>query len=333
MNDRPLYLGLHIQKCAGTSLQVHLEECPRSNTWFWHTSPDINYRNSAAEVEARNLASRDAVRVIWGHEVFAHFMGFFPERPVYLFTFLRHPARRLISWYKYEARGYERAHGTLDGFEFFEQYLKKRQDHMCRFILNRFPQLDTSDSDELHQRAISILDKFAFVGLQENFQVGADRLMEFLGLPLFPENMKRNVDDGKMSLEYDLETIVANNTHDFALYEYALARYLDAPLPDKDRLVNPRDYGINYEADGFHDFIRLRARCITNVMNGSGERERFERDNLRKIVFSLIHQCFQERDPNRREFYQRMLRDMAREFNLNLPEEDIRDIPSISAIL
>jgi hypothetical protein len=333
MNDRPLFIGLHIQKCAGTSLQVHLEECPRSNTWFWHTSPDINYRNSALEVEERTIAARESVRVIWGHEVFDRFMRFFPDRPIYLFTFLRHPARRLISWYKYEARNYERANGNLDGFDSFPKYLKRRQDHMCRFILNRFPHLDTSGSEELHQRAISILDKFAFVGLQENFQAGADKLMEFLQLPPFPESMKRNVDDGKFTFEYALDNIVSNNYHDFALYEYALARYLESPLPDKDRTVNPKDYGLDYEENGFHDFIRFRARCITNVMGGSGERERYGRDNVRKIVFSLISQCFYEKDHNRREFYQRMLLDVVKECNINLSEEDIRDIPSIAAIL
>ncbi len=333
MNGQPVYIGLHVQKCAGTSLQIHLEECSRSSLWFWHTSPDINHRYSALEIEERSLPARDLVKVIWGHEVFDHFMRFFPNRPVHLFTFLRHPARRLVSWYKYEARGYEQAHGNLEGFDFFSQYLKRRQDHMCRFILNRFSHLDDSGSEILHQRAISVLGKFAFVGLQEDFQTGANKLMAFMDLPLFPEGMKRNVDNGKLDLDYNLDEIVAHNAHDFALYEYALARYLNSPLPDRERVINPKDCGLDYEADGFREFIRFRARCITNVMSSSMEGERYDRDNLRKIVFSLICQCFNEKNPDRREFYQRMLLDLVKEFNLNLSEQDIRDIPSISTIL
>jgi hypothetical protein len=333
MKNKPIYVGLHVQKCAGTTLQMHIAECPRASSWFWHTSPDINYQNSSLEIEERNTPSRNHVKVLWGHAVFGYFLRFFVDRPVYLFTFLRNPAERIISWYKYEAREYEKARGSMEGFDSFDNYVIKRQNHMCRFILNRFSRLDTSGSKKLHERTISVLEKFAFVGVQEHFQEGANNLLEFMDLPKFPdEEHKKNVDDGKIKLQYDSDLIAAHNISDAIVYEYAMQRYATSAIPDPTRVIDPSDYGYKADSDCFKQFIKLRGRGVVDRLKSQKMIESYKKDNLRKIAYLLTCQCFAENDKKKQEFYQEMLYDFTKEFNFNLSQQEIDRIPSTKAI-
>jgi hypothetical protein len=330
---KPLHVGLHVQKCAGTTLQIHIAECPRAGSWFWHTSADVNYRNSALEVDARNTPSRQTVQIIWGHEVFDYFLRFFSDRPIYLFTFLRHPAKRLISWYKYEARGYEKSRGTLEGFPTFSKFLADKRNHMCRFIIDRFPNLDNSGSDVPHKRAISILDKFAFIGLQEDFQAGANHLLKFMGLPPLAENSRQNVDDGNLDLEYNMEEIMTKNKHDMALYDYVLERYLQSSVPDPSRILNPLDYGLSPNADNLRNFIQLRGRSIVNRLNEQKLVNVYKKDNVRQLAQLLIRQTLAENNSEKQEFYLNNLAKLVKEFDLDLPEAELRDIPNAKPVL
>jgi hypothetical protein len=332
MKGKPLYVGLHVQKCAGTTLQMHIAECPRASTWFWHTAPDVNYQNSSLEIEERNTPSRNQVKVLWGHAVFGYFLRYFPDRPIYLFTFLRHPAERIISWYKYEARGYEKARGSLEGFDTFENYVVKRQNHTCRFILNRFSHLDTSGSKKLHERTISVLEKFAFVGVQEHFHEGANNLLKFMELPLLPDRSKHNVDDGKIALQYDKDLIDANNVSDAIVYEYAVKRFAASALPDPQRFIDPSQYNYRPDSECFKQFIKLRGRGVVDRLKSQKMLESYKQDNLRKMAYLLTCQCFAETDPAKQNLFQEMLYDFTKEFNLNLSQQEIAKIPSIKAI-
>ncbi len=331
MQKKPIYIGLHVHKCAGTSLQIHLAECARAGSWFWHTSPDVNYRQSNLEIEEKNISSRTIARVIWGHEVFDYFLGFFASRPIYLFTFLRHPVKRLVSWYRYEARSHEKFTGSLDDFESFPRFIANRQNHMCYFILNRFPHLDDSSSDLLHARAIAVLEKFAFVGLQEDFKTGASQLMRFIGLPDLRDGMKKNVDDGRIEFDYDTDAIASMNSSDMALFRYASERYQRSSIPDKNRTINPTKYGIDNQSSAFREFIELRCRSLTNRLSLHKELDAYCNDNLRKIVYLLIRQCFAETDTTQRECYQKILIKLANQFNLDLNEKDILQLPFIQS--
>ncbi len=333
MSDKPLHVGLHIQKCAGTTLQVHIAECPRAGSWFWHTSADVNYRNSSLEIDVRSTPAQQTVQIIWGHEVFDYFLRFFVDRPIYLFTFLRHPAKRIVSWYKYEARGYEKSRGTLEGFNPFGKFLVDRQNHMCRFIIDRFPHLDESGSEILHKRAISILEKFAFIGLQEDFQTGANNLLNFMELPPFAENVRQNVDDGNLDLEYSMDEIIAKNTHDMALYEYVLERYLQSASPDPNRAINPLHYGLTPNVDNLRNFIQLRGRSIVNRISEQKLLNAYKKDNVRQLAQLLIRQCLADNNPEKQEFYQKNLSKLVKEFNLNLSPEEIQDIPNAKPVL
>ncbi len=332
MKSNPIYIGLHIHKCAGTSLQVHLTGCDSSNSWFWHTSPDVNYWQSNLDIEEKHVTSRQRVKVIWGHAVFDYFFNFFVDRPIYLFTFLRHPVKRLASWYRYEARCHEKFTGTSDELESFTHFAKRRSNHMCRFLLNRFSHLDDSGSNLLHKRAISVLEKFAFIGLQEDFQVGVSHLLQFMNLPKLPEGTKRNVDDGKIDLNFDAEVLAIANESDMKLFEYANKRYQQSPIPDRDRFINAVQYKISDE-NAYREFLQLRCSGITNRMKVQGEIDAYCYDNLRKLVFLLIRQCFAESDTEKRYFYQETLRNVIHQFNIDLTEKDILNIPNIRPIV
>lgn len=334
MNTQPVYIGLHIQKCAGTSLQIHLAESARASVWFWHTSPDVNYWQSLLEVEERNTLSRQRAKVIWGHEVFDYFLCLFVGRPIYLFTFLRDPVKRLISWYKYEARAYESIHGNLDKFSSFQEYVLNRQDHMCRFILNRFSHLDDSGSEILCERAISVLEKFAFLGLQEDFTTGANNLMKFMKIRPFPEDMRKNVADSNLDIEYNENEISSINSNDIFLYQYALKRYHNDSKPDASRIINLSEYGLDLDPSCvFSQFIRMRGKTLNNQLENQGILEQYREDNVRKLVFLLIKQCFAEKDPTKLSFYKKTLVELTNTFNTGLSEKDISDISSVQPIL
>jgi Sulfotransferase family len=330
--QKPLYIGLHIHKCAGTSLQIHLAQSDTNGTWFWHTNPIVNYRQSKPEVEERNLVARQDVRVIWGHQVQDYFLQFFVERPIFLFTFLRDPVKRMVSWYKYDARRYLEINGNLDGFDSFNEYAAKRKNQICHFILKRFPNLVNNDFSELHDRTISVLEQFAFIGLQEDFQAGANRLMKFMKVPILPEDLRRNVDAGEIYLDYSPDQIADLNSSDIKLYKYVKSRYQASPIPDPSKKINPVKLGFSEKTDDLRRFLSLRVKTFTDDIVANHKQDEYSVDNVRKIIYLMLRQCFVETNPDRLMFYKKMLLQWVDRFEIDLEESEILKIGLIPEI-
>ncbi len=314
-----LYVGLHVHKCAGTSLQVHFKKTYGSTKLFWHTNPILNYQEANLEIEDRSFPSRSKVKLIWGHEVHDYFLNLFAHRPIFLFTFLRHPTTRMLSWYKYDAREHMRNKGNLDNLPSFFNYVQSRQNHMCHFIVSRFPKLADHGRDSLHSKAISILDKFAFVGIQEDFERGANLLMKVMESPPIPKRTKQNIDDGNITVDYDQKQLESLNESDLLLYEYVVKRYQKDPQPDLSRLIKLEKAKLMDNSQNlFNEFIEHRVENMVNDIDFNNLLDSYSVDNLKQIVLLLIRQCVVEKNPRKKQFYQKQLMQFNRIFSLDL---------------
>lgn len=326
MNSNPVYMGLHLHKCAGTSLQIHFTNSDRNGTWFWHTNVLVNHRQSSPEVEELNLDSRQAVRVIWGHEVNDYFFQFFVGRPIFLFTFLRNPVSRMVSLYKYKARRTEQRNRNLDAFKSFSEFAAQRQNHLCNFILKRFPNLVNNELTELHDRAISVLEKFAFIGLQEDFEAGANRLMKFMKFPTLENKKRHNVDGGGLVVNYSEQEIYDLNLSDMRLYEYVKERYQSSPEPDPKKVIDPREFNFSQTQDDFRGFINIRLQKITDAIVLNRAQDNYTNDNVRRMIYLLLRQFSIETNSDNVSFYKQMLLQLAERHNIDITEEDVSEL-------
>jgi hypothetical protein len=206
---KKIFIGLHVHKAAGTTLQIHFEQHLRSHLVV--TSPIVNYQFGRVFFDELPKAALPKKQVIWGHDV-QESMLYDLGRDYFLFTFLREPVERVISWYKYE----HRKRGLKQSFE---NFVGRHANFMCKMIISAFPSLDTSGSDDTADKALSILEKFNFIGTQENFAEHSRILLDYIGVPPISEAFRANENPKGGSSKYDNNLVKEFNQDDIKLYE------------------------------------------------------------------------------------------------------------------
>lgn len=105
-NKRPLYIFLHVMKCAGTTISRHLTENLETDKvllLYERSNPDCQDRASIRnKILTLPRAARDNIRIIFGHNVYYGIHKFFPDREARYVTFLREPLDRTFSHYNFE---------------------------------------------------------------------------------------------------------------------------------------------------------------------------------------------------------------------------------------
>ncbi len=207
-----VYVGLHIHKAAGTTLQVHLES---HLPWtLRHTAADVNQKTARLHLNELGILAANHTQVVWGHHVHEALLTNF-NRPVSLFVFLRDPVARIVSWFDYERAQY----GVR---ETFEEFVDGHANSMCEMVVSAFPSLIEPQAESLAARAISILEKFNFIGCQENFLEHAAILMNEIGIPPIPSDLRLNVKQGSHRAELSSEQrafLLEKNAEDVELYD------------------------------------------------------------------------------------------------------------------
>lgn len=156
MTGQKVLFGLHIPKCAGTSiLKAAQSQLPASQI-YQATALVENFRQNRSEYY--ELAHPQSIRFFFGHHVYDEMIKRFND--VYLFTFLRDPVERHVSNFKFVNR--LRLHLGLPAMP-VEEYLRN-DNSMCQFILSRFPGFVDQRRGSVAERAISVLSKFDYVG-------------------------------------------------------------------------------------------------------------------------------------------------------------------------
>lgn len=153
-----VFLGLHIPKCAGTSVFSELEK-NYNDKIYQSTSLINNIRNGKTDLldNYPNMPFEG----YFGHHFCDELLKLFDKEP-FLFTFVRNPTERALSHYKYINRMKKKLGQPEIDFEKFLENVSS----MTSFILNRFPGLvDKCEAKSPRwKKAASVLKKFDFVG-------------------------------------------------------------------------------------------------------------------------------------------------------------------------
>lgn len=223
------FFFLHLPRTAGTTLNDVLRANfrPKEVLSLYRDSDFTRY----ASLEPGQL---DGVRLIQGHALLASYdPPRLYDRPVRVFTFLRHPVDRLVSEYAF-LKTWPRT--TLyrflnDNAVSFREYvtgmrreLKYRgKNPMTRLLSGRDFDLDAFPGEALDAAKRNLERGFGFFGLMERFDESLLLLGDYLGLQnVYYE--KRNVlaEGGKAGITpADLEEAMARNTADMELFTFA----------------------------------------------------------------------------------------------------------------
>lgn len=237
--SNPIYLFQHVPKCAGVTVEYHLEQCFRRGRWV-KLNQKTQTKQEVIEYVRTVQPKTDRLISLHGHRVFYGLHEVSRRRPRY-FTFLRNPVDRLASQYKHWADRPERRdlmypNGTLLSFERFVEF-PQVQNVMLRMLACAMegkwtPGAVLTPPFETHvAAAMRFLDLCWFIGFVEEFDEDFGFVTSEMGLPQYVEcrnvsrSLLRDEDRGKAATR-----ILELNAFDVELYAYA-RRLRGRPLP------------------------------------------------------------------------------------------------------
>jgi hypothetical protein len=216
-----LFIGLHITKCAGTSLALHIRNNVQPHKWYLCSG--FRDMENLAVVQLCERVHLENLQFIFGHFVHESLFSSAGDRQVFLFTGIRSPVERAISEFYHMCR-IRQATGKppLSADEFF----RLRKNTMCVEILRAFPSLAGSTEQSLSARAIEISRMFDFVYDTENFAptlLPLLRLMKISGTVTVTANTRlsgaQDADLAKTEIEIR-SRCPEHFAHDEALYKH-----------------------------------------------------------------------------------------------------------------
>lgn len=233
-SENPVYILLHIPKCAGFSMSSHMLKFFHDDKYcglYTSMGPFLENR-SMIEAYLRHLPQKklNSLRVIAGHGAYYGIHTYF-RRPVRYVVFLRHPFRRSRSHYAHMAQnthaGLPADIPVLDtsGTRLsFAEWMKRRvttHDFMTRFLYEKFfaSAIRKEVTDQHRMKVLGILNTFYFVGLTE-YQMHHWFLYDCLGLPVYAP--RENITDTRFVPPVIPDASVSRYLlQDSRLYNYA----------------------------------------------------------------------------------------------------------------
>ena len=253
----PLWIYLHISKCAGSSVRTIIEHNFSPRACLFLGSREVRRfrgRTRSDMVESLVGADRDRIRIAHGHGAYRGLHECFPDRDAKYVIFFRDPVERVFSNYRYRRRqlearrqmvrdqqwsqtdfdvwlGSKRDFRDIDDFEKWFHGNDQARNYMTRALLNRdaeaLPEVrdDRESPEQLDEDAVrrlkTWLDHAYFVGRVENPQ---DFLFLYgqLGVRWFtPRQKVSKATDAPLDLAPFRSLVESANTVDRELYEYA----------------------------------------------------------------------------------------------------------------
>lgn len=214
-----VFVGLHVPKCAGTTLLRNVESCVPKDCVHQSTS----FRTAFLEGQPPFLALQryDRLRFVFGHSVHQEMIKRLPRAPI-LFTGLRDPLERLRSVVGWERE--LRRHGYAGAC--LENNMTAVNNPMCRFIVRRFPQL-AGEEGTLADQAMRALEAFSLCYFPDTFEACAAAIFAQLGIR--PLRIDHRVASQPLP-EIDVDRAALR--YDFELYARARERFA-GPLPPR----------------------------------------------------------------------------------------------------
>jgi hypothetical protein len=204
MTDLPLCLGLHITKCAGTSLMTTLRRALSEDEYYFFSSYHENWL--ASRPLFAGLRSPERLRIVMGHYCHESLLSVFAHRPVFLFTGLREPVSRAISGYRQVSAVCAQAGRPPPSAA---SYLSAHRDPICTEILRAFPSLSGGPAP-LWEKARAALSLFDLVTDTDGFSDQARAILAVIDGPA-RAIVNDNVSDEKR-LPPEMERVVRAET-------------------------------------------------------------------------------------------------------------------------
>jgi hypothetical protein len=182
----PLCLGLHVTKCAGTSLITALRSRLSDDEYYFCSSYHENWLTG--RIGFGDMVARERLRIVFGHYCHENLLSVFADRPLFLFTGLREPVACAISRYRH--LNVVRAEARREPLS-AEAFLEGNVNPMCGEILRCFPSL-ADQRGPLWQKARAALSLFDFIYTTERFDLDVAVLfdvLEIVGGRVAPENV------------------------------------------------------------------------------------------------------------------------------------------------
>jgi hypothetical protein len=240
----PLWLFVHVPKTAGSSLVSDIAEMlpPYKSLHIDHLNRAKPGPEQFDDVVSAFLVENQAkpFRFASGHVLHRHWARIVQAVPgTRLFTMLREPVARLVSDYLYQRSSmhplHEEVRAKVPSFDAFLE-LKGPRNRQARHLVPK-RMIDAGDV----AGGIDFLRKrYAFVGIQERYDLGFRALTTLLGQPARPAARKRVNDE---SAEEKAEALARAadpavrarmlelNAMDFALYDHAAAAWAEIAAP------------------------------------------------------------------------------------------------------
>jgi hypothetical protein len=172
-----LCLGLHVTKCAGTSLITTLRRVLTEDEYYFFSS----YHESwlASRPRFAEIVDRDRLRIVFGHYCHETLLSVFAHRKIFFFTGLREPVACVISGYRQvNAVRAQSGRSPLPARDYLETYANP----MCNEVLRCFPTL-ADGPGALWERARAALSLFDFIYETETFSSDVETLIAVLDIP------------------------------------------------------------------------------------------------------------------------------------------------------
>ena len=235
--SEPLYIFLHMPKCAGTTFRTHIEaNLTREETLALYVNIDKRFRDRdylQEYIGSLPQSRKNSLKLIYGHEVHYGIHEWLGREGLY-FTFLREPVARTISWYNYRRQqGWGDQRITQDFIEkgntpTLEEWLSASPwvwNEMTGYFAD-YGYLESKENYEPHELA-EILDKFFYVGLTETFDTDALYLYWLLNIrKVFfkAQNISTKYFDPEERERVE-RLILETNNYDRKIYEIAAQRH------------------------------------------------------------------------------------------------------------
>ncbi|TKJ17511.1 hypothetical protein CEE44_03170 [Candidatus Woesearchaeota archaeon B3_Woes] len=250
-NEKPLYIFLHIMKCAGTTIRFHKKENLDKDEFlllYYNEEPifEKNKGNINKYISSLTEEQKNKIRIIFGHIAFYGLHRLFHNRDCRYVTFIREPTNRTISHYNWDLmRYYNGEMSKRRGSELFPKGRKdlsftswfnnwieedrknnlKMNNYIFRylfffFINDKFKHRDINEQNL--ERIKNLIDKFWFVGITENPEdflffynkIGSGRFLRNFNVSTKYLG-KKEVEKAKILISKDLE-------FDRKIYNYCL---------------------------------------------------------------------------------------------------------------
>ena len=301
--DKDLFIFIHIPKCAGTTL--------RENILLNYSSKQVlciykEYNSEFMEsVGVENFISsisekrKSQIKIIIGHNVHYGIHKLFHDRTPRYITFIRNPARRMVSLYNWMRTNSDNDNNSVDskrlmhngaivqfGMKWFELNRDTLHNRISKFLYYKFfSNLLNEFSEKNLNQVFSILDKFYFIGITEN-KTDMDFICYILGLKKFSKNVN-------VSLKYVIPNLLENtlkeienqNKIDMKLYDFALKRNAEFKenYPNFEKEIKEYQSQKNKYFRSFsYNFFRINKFIITS----NSQKISYTKEIVSKIIIS-----------------------------------------------